>query len=76
MSLEKHYTATEIAEAMGVTNWTVGQWVKRGLVTPLRIDGRPNAPMRFTQADYEQLRNALAPAVVEPTRKRRRRRAA
>jgi hypothetical protein len=71
--LEKHYTTDEIAEAFSVTPYTVGRWVKRGLAKPTRLGSHDNAPMRWTQADYDQLRTALAPPEIAPPRRRRRR---
>lgn len=74
---EVTYTTAEVASALGVSEWTVCKWVKQGRVSPIRVaPDRINSPYRFTPADYEQLKESLRPAPVEPTRKRRRRRAA
>jgi hypothetical protein len=75
------YTVAEIAEALKVSPWWVKKQVKAGLVTPIRLSTAKNAPMRFTEADYQQLLAALTPGVVAPAptqqkARRRKRRAA
>jgi len=80
MPLATTYTVAEIAEALKASPWWVKKQVKLGLVTPIRLSTARNSPMRFTEADYQQLLRALTPAVVAPApaqkARRRKRRAA
>lgn len=69
------YTVEQVAESLGVTAWWVRRQIKAGVVNPLRVGDHPSSPIRFTQADVDHLIESMRPAVVEPTRKRRRRRA-
>jgi hypothetical protein len=78
MPLATTYTTAEIAEALKVSPWWVKKQVKAGLVSPIRLSTAKNAPMRFTEADYQQLLRALTPTAVAPapaqkTRRRKRR---
>lgn len=60
-ALTSTFTTREVADALRCNERTVASYVKRGLVTPMRLGDRLNAPMRFTQDDVEQLRSALTP---------------
>jgi excisionase family DNA binding protein len=45
--------ATEAAERLNVSVWSVRRLVKRGVLTPVRL--HPTAPFRFEPEDVEAL---------------------
>lgn len=69
MTLPTTHTTAEVAASLRCNEWTIRQMVKRGVVTPMRIGDRVNAPMRFTDQDVERLVRALTPPA--PSRPRR-----
>ncbi len=72
-TLERTYTLDEAAEAIGISRWTLRDWVSRYEV-PHRRRGRVKG-VYFTQADLEEIiashaRPAAAPAFARSRSKR------
>ncbi len=73
-TLERTYTLEEAAEALGISRWTLRDWVSRHEV-PHRRRGRVKG-VYFTDSDLADILDARArPALARPTPARKRRQA-
>lgn len=73
-TLERTYTLDEAAEALGISRWTLRDWVSRHEV-PHRRRGRVNG-VYFTEDDLAEILDGQArPALVVSTQARKRRQA-
>lgn len=73
-TLERTYTLDEAAEALGISRWTLRDWVSRREV-PHRRRGRVKG-IYFTESDLADILDAQArPALTAPGRGRHRRQA-
>ena len=73
-TLERTYNLDEAAEALGISRWTLRDWVSRHEV-PHRRRGRVKG-VYFTESDLAEILDARArPALALPTQDRRSRQA-
>lgn len=73
-TLERTYNLDEAAEALGISRWTLRDWVSRHEV-PHRRRGRVKG-VYFTDSDLADILDARArPALALPTQARKRRQA-
>ena len=71
---ERAYTMDEAADALGISRWTLRDWVSRHEV-PHRRRGRVKG-VYFTESDLEEILEARArPALAVPAQARKRRQA-